>query len=91
LDECFRQTEFVGTLAGSKNPEGAKALVKFLLSEPFQNTMPGLMYVYPVNEIASIPAEWAEFGPAARSTIGEDLRIATDREKWQAKWSEIFG
>jgi thiamine transport system substrate-binding protein len=90
LDEGFRQTEFIGTLAGAKNPEGAKALVEFLLSESFQNTMPGLMYVYPVNENASIPAEWAEFGPAARSTIGEDLSIATHREKWQTKWSAIF-
>jgi thiamine transport system substrate-binding protein len=90
LDECFRQTEFVGTLLGAINPEGAKALVEFLLSESFQNTMPGLMYVYPVNENAEIPAEWSEFGPAARSTIGEDLNIATHREKWQTKWSAIF-
>jgi thiamine transport system substrate-binding protein len=90
LDECFRQTEFVGTLAGSKNPEGAKSLVEFLLSESFQNTMPGLMYVYPVNDKAAVPAEWAEFGPAARSTIGEDLSIAADRKKWQTKWSAIF-
>jgi thiamine transport system substrate-binding protein len=90
LDQCFRQTEFVGTLAGAKNPEGAKALVEFLLSESFQNTMPGLMYVYPVNPDATIPAEWAEFGPVAKSTIGEDLSIATHREKWQNKWSEIF-
>jgi thiamine transport system substrate-binding protein len=90
LDECFRQTEFVGTLAGSKNPEGAKALVEFLLSESFQNTMPGLMYVYPINEKAVIPSEWAEFGPAARSTIGEDLSIAADRKNWQTKWSAIF-
>ena len=90
LDECFRQTELVGILAGAKNPEGAKALVDFLLSESFQNTMPWLMYVYPVNEKAVIPAEWSEFGPAARSTIGEDLSISTHREKWQAKWSAIF-
>ena len=90
LDECFRQTEFVGTLAGAKNPEGAKALVEFLLSEPFQNTMPGLMYVYPVNESAVIPAEWSEFGPAARTTIGDDLAISTQREKWQTKWSALF-
>jgi len=90
LDECFRQTEFIGELAGANNPEGAKALIEFLLSESFQNTMPGLMYVYPVNEDSTIPAEWAEFGPAARSSIGEDLRIATQREKWQTKWSAIF-
>ena len=90
LEECFRQTEFVGTLAGAKNPEGAKALVGFLLSESFQNTMPGLMYVYPINEKAVIPSDWSEFGPAANSTIGEDLSISTHREKWQTKWSAIF-
>ena len=90
LDECFRQTEFVGTLAGAANPQGAKALLEFLLSEAFQNTMPGLMYVYPVNEKAVIPNEWSEFGPAANSTIGEGLGISTHREKWQTKWSAIF-
>jgi thiamine transport system substrate-binding protein len=90
LDECFRQTEFVGTLAGATNSEGAKALVEFLLSESFQNTIPGLMYVYPVNENAVIPTEWSEFGPAARSTIGENLSISTQRDKWQRKWSAIF-
>jgi thiamine transport system substrate-binding protein len=90
LDECFRQTEYIGELADASNPEGAQALIEFLLSESFQNTMPGLMYVYPVNENASIPDEWAEFGPAANSTIGEKLNISTHREKWQTKWSEIF-
>jgi thiamine transport system substrate-binding protein len=90
LDECFRQVEYVGVLAGSKNPAGAKALVEFLLAESFQSTMPGLMYVYPVNPKALIPEEWAEFGPAARSTIGQDLDIAANRDSWQDKWSAIF-
>jgi thiamine transport system substrate-binding protein len=90
LDECFRQTEYIGELAGAANPQGAKALIEFLLSESFQSSMPGLMYVYPVNPDAKIAAEWAEFGPAARSTIGENLSIATHRQKWQAKWSAIF-
>jgi thiamine transport system substrate-binding protein len=90
LDECFRQVEYVGVLAGAKNPAGAKALVEFLLDEPFQSTMPELMYVYPVNPEASVPAEWAEFGPAARSTIGQDLDIAANRDGWQDKWSAIF-
>jgi hypothetical protein len=43
-----------------------------------------------VNEKSVIPAEWSEFGPAAESTIGGDLSIATHREKWQSAWSEIF-
>jgi thiamine transport system substrate-binding protein len=90
LEEGFRQTEFIGILAGAKNPEGAKALIDFLLSESFQNTMPGLMYVYPVNPNAIIPPEWEEFGPAARTTIGSDLDIANNREKWQTQWSALF-
>jgi thiamine transport system substrate-binding protein len=90
LDEGFRQTEYIGTLAGAPNPEGAKALIDFLLSESFQNTMPGLMYVYPVNPNAVIPPEWEEFAPAAKSTIGAGLDIANNREAWQTKWSALF-
>ena len=90
LDECFRQTEYIGELAGATNPRGAKALIEFLLSEDFQSTMPELMYVYPVNPEASIPAEWSDFGPAARSTIGEELDIAANRELWQQKWAAVF-
>lgn len=90
LDECFRQIEYIGVLDGAPNKEGAKKLVEFLLSESFQSTMPGLMYVYPVNSDAEIPSEWSEFGQMARSTIGEDLDIALNRVLWQDKWSAIF-
>jgi thiamine transport system substrate-binding protein len=90
LDECFRQTEYIGTLAGASNPAGAKALIEFLLSESFQSTMPELMYVYPVNPEAKIPTEWSKFGPPAKSAIGQELEIATNRESWQSKWSAIF-
>jgi thiamine transport system substrate-binding protein len=90
LDECFRQIEYIGVLAGAPNKEGANKLVEFLLSESFQSTMPGLMYVYPVNEDAEIPSEWSEFGTMARSTIGEGIDIALNRSSWQDKWSAIF-
>jgi thiamine transport system substrate-binding protein len=90
LDECFRQIEYVGVLQGAGNPVGAKELVEFLLAASFQSTMPGLMYVYPVNPEAVVPAEWAKFGPPAKSTIGEALDIANNRVSWQDKWSVIF-
>lgn len=90
LDECFRQIEYIGVLDGAPNKEGAKELVEFLLSESFQSTMPGLMYVYPVNPDAKIPSEWSKFGPMARSTIGQDLDVALNRVLWQDKWSAIF-
>jgi hypothetical protein len=48
------------------------------------------MYVYPVNPDAVVPPEWAQFGPPAKSTIGEGLDIANSRVSWQDKWSAIF-
>jgi thiamine transport system substrate-binding protein len=90
LDECFRQIEYIGVLDGAQNTQGAKKLVEFLLSESFQSTMPGLMYVYPVNPDAEIPSEWSKFGPMAKSTIGEDLDLVLNRVLWQDKWSAIF-
>jgi thiamine transport system substrate-binding protein len=90
LDECYRQIEYIGVLDGAPNKEGAKKLVEFLLSERFQSTMPGLMYVYPVNPDAKIPSEWSKFGPMARSTIGQVLDVALNRVLWQDKWSAIF-
>jgi thiamine transport system substrate-binding protein len=90
LDECFRQIEYVGILVGAKNPTGAKALIEFLLAEPFQSTMPGLMYVYPVNSDATVPEEWSKYGPPANSTIGEGLDIQSNRSSWQDKWNAIF-
>jgi thiamine transport system substrate-binding protein len=90
LDDCFRQTEYVGVLQGASNSVGAKKLVEYLLAEDFQSTIPGLMYVYPVNPEASVPREWAEFGPPAKSTIGENLDLSANRASWQDKWSAIF-
>jgi thiamine transport system substrate-binding protein len=90
LDDCFRQVEYVATLKGANNSSGAKLLVEYLLGESFQSSMPGLMYVYPVNPDAEIPAEWAKYGPAAKNTIGSELAINDNRNLWQAKWSVIF-
>lgn len=90
LEDCFRQVEYVGVLAGAKNNRGAKALVDYLLAGPFQSTMPELMYVYPVNPDALVPSEWSEFGQPAITTIGENLEIQSNRSRWQEKWSAIF-
>ena len=90
LEDCFRQTEFAGVLAGSANPAGAKALVDFLLGDDFQRSVPEAMYVYPAVAGTEVPDAWAKFALPATSTIGEDLDINANRENWLANWSEIF-
>jgi thiamine transport system substrate-binding protein len=90
LDECFRQTEFAGVLANTKAPRGAQQLIDFLLSPAFQSAVPELMYVYPAVEGIELPEAWAKFAIPARSTIGENLEINSNRERWLKDWSDVF-
>ncbi len=88
---CFRQTEYAATLTGAKNPSGAAKLIKWLTELKFQNSMPGSMYVYPINKQATIPESWATKAPGATSVLGENLKISQNREAWLKAWASIFG
>ena len=90
LQECFRQTEFAGVIAGSDNPAGAEALVEFMLGRDFQESVPEAMFVYPAVEGVDVPETWAQFATPAETTVGEDLDINANRESWLADWSEVF-
>ena len=90
LVDCFRQVEFAGVIAGSANEKGALALVNFMLGADFQASVPEAMYVYPAVAGIEIPETWATFATPATSTIGADLDINSNREKWLSDWSEIF-
>jgi thiamine transport system substrate-binding protein len=87
---CFRQIEFAGLLSNAKNAEGGKALIDFLISKEFQEDMPLNMFVYPVVEGASVPAEFTEFGPAAKDpeTMAPE-KIAENRDQWVKSWTSL--
>jgi thiamine transport system substrate-binding protein len=90
LTEGFRQTEFAGVLQGSANERGARALVEFFLSDDFQRSVPEAMYVYPAVVGTEVPEAWAKFALPATSTIGDDLDINGNRERWLKDWSDVF-
>jgi thiamine transport system substrate-binding protein len=90
LTEGFRQTEFAGVLRGSANERGAKALIEFLLSDDFQRSVPEAMYVYPIVPGTQVPEAWAKFALPATSTIGDDLDINGNRDRWLKDWSDVF-
>lgn len=77
LDTCSSQTEFAGVLAGSSNPEGARAVVEYLLSAEFQTEVADQMYMYPVDESVELPASWAKFAPLPAEGQSHDLESAT--------------
>ena len=90
LDTCFRQVEYAGVLAGSANPEGAAALVDFLVDREFQEALPDSMYVYPVDDAAELPPLWARWAePAPDPATVPAVEIAEQRDTWLQQWSDV--
>lgn len=88
LDTCFRQVEYAGVLSGAKNPEGAKRLIDWLLSDAVQEDIPGSMYMYPVNPV-ELPAEWEQFAPLSPSPFAvAPAEIDAHRDEWIQTWTD---
>ncbi|MFJ4108922.1 thiamine ABC transporter substrate-binding protein [Oerskovia enterophila] len=93
LDTCFRQVEYTGVLAGAKNPEGAKKLVDFLVSDAFQADIADNMYMYPADADTELPEGWAEFAPLSPSPFEvAPADITAHRDEWIKAWtSTVIG
>jgi thiamine transport system substrate-binding protein len=90
LGTCFRQTEYAGVLTGAANPVGGQKLVDFLRSAPFQADVPGQMYMYPVDEAATLPADWVQFAPQAERPFEVSPQdIDANRDRWIEEWNRI--
>jgi thiamine transport system substrate-binding protein len=86
---CFRQTEFVGILAGTPNRELAEAWIDFMLSETFQEDIPLNMFVFPANENAELPDVFARFAviPDQPAEVSPEA-IEANRNDWIDAWTE---
>ncbi len=87
-ESCYRQIEFAGVLRGARNEDGARKLIDFLLSKRFQEDVPLSMFVFPVNETASVPAEFAPYTGAAALALDPDV-VEQKRERWVDEWTQI--
>jgi thiamine transport system substrate-binding protein len=92
LDTCFRQVEYAGVLANSKQVPQAQKVVDFLLSQQFQTTVAGTMYVYPARQGVDLPAGWAAAAPLPQdpATMPAD-KVGAGREKWIGEWRSLMG
>ena len=87
---CFRQVEFAGVLRGTDQPEAARALVDFLVSDRFQTELPLNLFVYPANSATELPPEFTEHAviPAESRSIDPDL-IDAERAELIDEWTSI--
>lgn len=91
LDTCFRQVEYAGVLAGADNPEGARALLDWMLSDEVQSALPDSMYVYPVVPGAEVPEDWAAYAPQPTDPYEvSPEEIAANREQWLTEWTDVI-
>ena len=87
---CFRQTEYVGVLRGSRNPNNARALVDYLLGRKFQESMPLSLFVHPVATDAVLPPLFTRWAVRARDPFELDpARIGEHRDEWLKAWRAI--
>ena len=85
---CFRQTEFVGILAGTERRAEAEELVDFMLSTTFQEDVPLTMFVFPVNPEADLPEVFVEHAVIPSDPLELDPTvIGEQREAWIEAWT----
>ena len=90
-DGCYRQVEFAGILAGTAHPAPAGQLIDFMLSTPFQETIPLTWFVFPVNADAKLPPEFVEHTVIPTDPVQMDpTTIEVNRQSWLEQWSDIF-
>lgn len=90
LDTCFEQVEYAGVLEGAANPEGAQAVVDWLVSPEVQAALPTSMYVFPVDDAVRLPEEWAEYAVQPEETEQVDPQeIAENRQAWLQEWTDV--
>jgi thiamine transport system substrate-binding protein len=87
---CFRQIEFAGVLRGTGEPEAARALVDFLVSETFQAELPLNVFVYPANPDVELPTEFVDHAVVPDDPLTVDPeRIEEHRSAWIDEWTDI--
>jgi thiamine transport system substrate-binding protein len=86
---CFRQIEYAGVLRGTDEPAAARALIDFLVSAPFQETLALNLFVYPVNPAVELPPEFVEFTVVPDDPASLDpATIGEHRAEWTDEWTE---
>lgn len=91
-ETCSSQVEYAGVIAGTSEVEGARAVVDYLLSREFQDTIAESMYVYPVDDEAYLPEAWKSFAvlPGSPRDLTPE-EIGAGRERWLRSWSDATG
>lgn len=89
-ETCFRQVEFAGVLRGTDEPEAARRLVDFLVSERFQREVAMNLFVFPVNPQVELEPEFVQYATVPSDPLTLDPSVIdANRAEWIDRWTEI--
>jgi thiamine transport system substrate-binding protein len=86
---CFAQVEFAGVLHGAKNPVGARALIDFMLTRPYQEGIPLQNYVYPAVADTKLPGVFVKFAQQPKAFSIDASTVGAHRNDWIDQWTQI--
>lgn len=90
-DGCYRQVEYAGVLAGAANPEGARKVVDWLLSEEVQADVPLSMFVFPARSNVTLPDVFTAFAAKIDGPAQLDPAMVNDGlSQWLADWGTVM-
>ena len=87
-EDCFRQIEFAGILAGTPNESEAQALIDFMLGQAFQEAIAPNMFVYPARTGTALHPAFGTAPDPNATTMDPDM-IDANRERWLAEWTDV--
>ena len=91
LDTCFRQVEYAGVLEGAANPDGAEALVDFLLSPEASRPRCRTACTSSRSTPPSSCRRSGRSSPSSPSTPYDvdPASITENRDEWLREWSDV--
>ena len=91
-DGCYRQVEYAGVLAGAANPQGARAVIDWLISSPVQQDVPLSMFVFPARTGTPLPGVFTDFAATVSNPVQvPPALIASDLAAWLEAWGTVMG
>lgn len=91
-DGCYRQVEYAGVLAGTKNTAAAQTVINWLLSPAVQADVPLSMFVFPALAGVIPPKVFADFAAPVKDPLQIPARdVAEKQSQWLDEWGQVMG
>jgi thiamine transport system substrate-binding protein len=91
-DGCYRQVEYAGVLAGTDAPDGARAVIDWLLSSEVQTDVPLSMFVFPAREGVVLPDVFTRFAADVEEPLALPAdEVAANLTGWLSEWGTVMG